>query len=70
MLTILKKVIAMCAVGVASVCSSVAYAQDKPADADNFYKSATVKLQKVSFKNQYNMAVAVTSPVFLYQVKC
>lgn len=58
MVTILKKAIALCAVGLASVFSSVAYAQDKPADADNFYKSATVKMQKVSFKNQYNMAVA------------
>lgn len=58
MLAILKKTFVMCAVGLTSAFCSTAYAQDKPSDADNFYKSAAVKTQKVSFKNQYNMAVA------------
>jgi fermentation-respiration switch protein FrsA (DUF1100 family) len=36
----------------------VAYAADKPNGADNFYKSDKVAMQKVTFKNQYNMNVA------------
>lgn len=38
--------------------SGIAHAADKPADADNFYKSEKVALQQVSFKNQYRMNVA------------
>lgn len=33
-------------------------AADKPADADNFYKSGKVASQKVEFNNQYKMKVA------------
>jgi fermentation-respiration switch protein FrsA (DUF1100 family) len=33
-------------------------AQTKPADADNFYQSRNVTMQKVSFPNQYKMTVA------------
>lgn len=35
----------------------VATAADKPNGADNFYKSERVTMQKVAFKNQYNMNV-------------
>ena len=38
--------------------SGIANAADKPADADNFYKSEKVALQQVAFKNQYRMNVA------------
>jgi uncharacterized protein len=34
-----------------------AYTPDMSNGADNFYKSEKVTLQKVSFKNQYNMNV-------------
>lgn len=37
--------------------TALASAADKPSDADNFYKSDKVKMQKVTFKNQYNMKV-------------
>lgn len=33
-------------------------AQDKPADADNFYQSRDVSVEKVTFPNQYTMTVA------------
>ncbi len=36
---------------------NTAFAQDMSNGADNFYKSSKVKLQKVTFKNQYNMSV-------------
>ena len=36
----------------------VASAADTPNGADNFYKSKEVTMQKVTFKNQYNMKVA------------
>jgi len=36
---------------------SLASAYDTPSDAANFYKSGKVTMQKVSFKNQYNMNV-------------
>ena len=32
-------------------------AADMPKDADNFYQSTQVTIQKVKFKNQYNMNV-------------
>ncbi len=38
--------------------TSMGYSEDKPADADNFYKSSTVAQQKVEFNNQYHMTVA------------
>ena len=37
--------------------SSAAAAADKPADADNFYRSDKVDIEKVSFENQYRMKV-------------
>ncbi|MFQ7016786.1 MULTISPECIES: alpha/beta hydrolase [unclassified Akkermansia] len=36
----------------------ISCAEDKPADADNFYKSGKVASQKVEFNNQYKMKVA------------
>lgn len=35
-----------------------AFAQSKPADADNFYQSDSVTVEKVSFPNQYAMKIA------------
>lgn len=40
------------------ICSFPARAQDVPTGADNFYKSDKVTVQKVTFKNQYQMTVA------------
>lgn len=37
---------------------SAAWAQNKPADADNFYQSNQVTMQKITFQNQYKMTVA------------
>ncbi len=38
--------------------SSIASAQAKPADADNFYTSDKVTVQPVTFQNQYQMKIA------------
>lgn len=38
--------------------TSAVFAADKPADADNFYRSDKVEVQKVTFKNQYKMNIA------------
>ena len=44
--------------GVASLAlSSAAAASDKPVGADNFYRSDKVVIEKVSFKNQYEMRI-------------
>ena len=44
--------------GMMSIISAPALAQDMSNGADNFYKSKKVTMQKVTFKNQYNMKVA------------
>lgn len=38
--------------------TSAVFAADRPADADNFYRSDEVEVQKVTFKNQYKMNIA------------
>lgn len=38
--------------------TSAVFAADRPADADNFYRSDKVEVQKVTFKNQYKMNMA------------
>lgn len=38
--------------------TSVVFAADRPADADNFYRSDKAEVQKVTFKNQYKMNIA------------
>lgn len=38
--------------------TSAVFAADRPADADNFYRSNKVEVQKVTFKNQYKMNIA------------
>ena len=38
--------------------TSAVFAADRPADADNFYRSDKVAGQKVTFKNQYKMNIA------------
>lgn len=38
--------------------TSAVFAADRPADADNFYRSEKVEVQKVTFKNQYKMNIA------------
>ncbi len=43
--------------GMMSIISTPASAQDMSYGADNFYKSKEVTMQKVTFKNQYNMKV-------------
>lgn len=42
----------------ASIMTTQSFAQDKPADADNFYQSNTVTVEKVTFPNQYQMKIA------------
>ena len=44
--------------GMISIVNAPAFAQDMSHGADNFYKSKLVDVQKVTFKNQYNMVVA------------
>ena len=44
--------------GMISIVNAPAFAQDMSHGADNFYKSTLVDVQKVTFKNQYNMVVA------------
>lgn len=43
--------------GMMSIVSTTAMAQGKPKDADNFYTSKKVDVQKVTFENQYKMKV-------------
>jgi hypothetical protein len=43
--------------GMMSIVSTPVLAQDMSKGADNFYKSKEVTMQKVTFKNQYNMKV-------------
>ena len=38
--------------------TSAVFAADRPADADNFYRSDKVEVQKVTFKNPYKMNIA------------
>lgn len=38
--------------------TSAVFAADRTADADNFYRSDKVEVQKVTFKNQYKMNIA------------
>lgn len=38
--------------------TSAVFAADRPADAENFYRSDKVEIQKVTFKNQYKMNIA------------
>ena len=38
--------------------TNAVFAADRPADADNFYRSDKVEVQKVTFKNQYKMNIA------------
>lgn len=38
--------------------TSAVFAADRPADADNFYRSDKVEVEKVTFKNQYKMNIA------------
>lgn len=46
------------ALGALVMSGGIACAADKPADADNFYKSGKVASQKVEFNNQYKMKMA------------
>lgn len=50
--------LAVTAVAAIFITATPALAQKMPADADNFYKSDTVKSQPVTFKNQYQMDIA------------
>ena len=50
------RVLTMMTLGMTGV--GAAFAADKSTGADNFYKSVKVTMQKVEFKNQYNMKVA------------
>jgi len=43
--------------GMMSIAGTTAFAQDMPGDADNFYISKEVTMQKVTFNNQYGMKV-------------
>lgn len=49
---------ALAAKGGASGSSATPAAPGAPADADNFYKSSNVDVQRVTFKTQYRLAVA------------
>lgn len=56
----MKTILAILALCILSATTGTAFAApaDKPADADNFYKSDRVTVQKVTFLNQYKMNVA------------
>lgn len=41
-----------------TIMTTQAFAQSKPADADNFYQSTNVAVEKVTFPNQYHMKIA------------
>lgn len=51
-------ILAATALGAFALSGSMASPADKPSDADNFYRSGQVSLQKVKFNNQYRMKVA------------
>ena len=51
----MKRILLLTAVFIMMLGTSFSFAQ---ADADNFYKSDWVKVEKVSFSNQYKMKVA------------
>lgn len=53
----LKTTLATTVCGVALGMSGIAVAE-KPADADNFYKSDKVTVEKITFSNQYKMKIA------------
>jgi len=53
-----SKLLATIILGAALSTGSIAFAADISKGADNFYKSDKVTMQKVTFKNQYNMKVA------------
>jgi len=55
--TIIQSFIVALAVGMMSLVGTTAMAQGKPKDADNFYTSKKVDVQKVAFDNQYKMKV-------------
>lgn len=57
-ITCKARTLAATTLGALVLSGSMACAADKPADADNFYKSGKVDLQKVRFNNQYHMNVA------------
>lgn len=48
----------MAAAIIGTLSASSALAAEKPADANNFYKSQNVTMQAVTFKNQYKMDIA------------
>lgn len=50
----MKKLMGM-TLGAAITAGSIASAAERPADADNFYKSDKVIMEKVTFRNQYQM---------------
>lgn len=56
--TFIRSFIVALVVGLLSLLGDPAMAQGKPKDADNFYKSKEVDVQKVTFENQYKMKVA------------
>lgn len=41
-----------------TIMTTQSFAQNKPADADNFYQSDNATLEKVTFPNQYHMKIA------------
>lgn len=51
-------ILTVAGIGAMFITATPALAQAMPADADNFYKSDTVKMQAVTFKNQYQMDIA------------
>jgi hypothetical protein len=51
------RIVTAMALGVFLCTTGVAFAADMSKGADNFYKSDKVTMQKVAFKNQYNMNV-------------
>lgn len=51
----MKRILLLTVVFIMMLGTSFSFAQ---ADADNFYKSDWVKVEKVSFSNQYKMKVA------------
>ncbi|GAB2879695.1 alpha/beta hydrolase [Uliginosibacterium flavum] len=53
----MKKLLVLFGVWISSICSATANAADLSRGADNFYKSDKVSVQKVSFKNQYQMKI-------------
>ena len=52
-----RKVVLLVTLIFAMMCTKESYAQQKSPGADNFYRSDLVRLEKVSFLNQYKMKV-------------